>query len=130
LQNIARKIKSPILAASIVSILFAFAHFGYGIQSFIHSFIFSAAAIIITQSDQGIERAAGFHFINNFMLLNLFVDVKEVTNPSFDWSINWSIFVANIVSISLMLFLSGVFKQKEKPIKISVNPLAKSPLAG
>jgi membrane protease YdiL (CAAX protease family) len=107
LQNIGRKFSFSLVPNIIISVFFAFFHFGYGIESFLMSGIYSAIFIILTLKDGGIERVAGMHFINNLMLLMVFVDVSEVTNPTFQWGIDWFSFGLFIVACILLLKWCG-----------------------
>lgn len=104
LQNMGRKFGGLWVTNFVVSLLFSLAHFGYGFQSFIQSFIYSFFLTLITLKDNGLERASGIHFINNFLLLTFFVEAKEITNATFNWSIDFldlGTFVAAVIVVLL-----------------------------
>jgi membrane protease YdiL (CAAX protease family) len=109
LQNIGRKLNNPLVTSMIISILFAFAHLGYGLGSFIHSFLFSWMTILLTYKNQGIEQAVGIHFINNLLLLTFFVDTEAVTQSTFSWAIDWMDLGVYLFCIVIVLGFGGVF---------------------
>ena len=106
LQNIGRKFAALWIPNLIIAVLFSLAHFGYGFSSLLSSAIYSIFLVFITLKDEGIERAAGIHFINNFLLLNFFVELNDVTNPTFDWTIEWLDLLTLIISAILILIWS------------------------
>ncbi|MGB3182901.1 MAG: type II CAAX endopeptidase family protein [Cyclobacteriaceae bacterium] len=88
LQGAGRKFARLWLANGLISLLFALAHFGYGLENLFHSFIFSVVITLITLNDEGIERAAGIHFANNWLILLFFTDVNEVVSSTFSWEVD------------------------------------------
>jgi uncharacterized protein len=114
LQNLGRKFSSIWIPNFIIAMLFGLAHFGYGFESLITSFVFSVFMVLITLKDQGIERAAGIHFINNFLLLTFFVEIKEVTNSTFSWSIEWLDLGLFFISVAVILIWSKVIELNKK----------------
>ena len=109
LQNIGRKFVALWVPNLIIAALFALAHFGYGFSSLLSSGIYSVFLVFITLKDEGIERASGIHFMNNFLLLNFFVNISAVTNSTFDWTIDWLDLLTLILSACIILQWSKAF---------------------
>ena len=112
LQTLGRKMNPALWANIIISSLFAFAHLGYGIDSFITSCTFSVVLVLVTLHDKGIERASGLHFANNFLLLMFFQDVNEAITETFSWDIDWADMGLHTLSLLIFYWLSVRYKTK------------------
>ena len=116
LQNVGRRFVGLWIPNLIIAVLFSLAHFGYGLGSLLSSAIYSVFLVLLTIKDDGIERASGIHFVNNFLLLTFFVKVDEVTNATFSWDPNWLGNFTLLVSATLILLWS-----KAIPLGKSIN---------
>ncbi|WP_046756013.1 CPBP family intramembrane glutamic endopeptidase [Kordia jejudonensis] len=116
-QGLSRKFNLKIIPHIIIGILFAFVHLGYGIQHFIFSFIFSIVFTLIVIKDNGIERATGMHFINNFLISIFFRNINEELIKEFNWTIDWVDGSIELLAFTALLFITGLLKFSKKTPK-------------
>ena len=106
LQGLGRRFASLLIVNLLISSLFALAHFGYGLENLLHSFLFSVVVTLLTLHDRGIERAAGAHFANNFLLLLFFADVSDVADSTFSWVVDWVEMAWYVGSLAVLIVVS------------------------
>lgn len=90
--------------------LFGVLHFGYGIESFLSSFVFGIAFVLIVLKQQRIEFVSGAHNANNLILSLFFIDLNSTVNKNFSWSINWLEFsIQTFVTFLLVIIVYKYF---------------------
>ena len=77
-------------------------HFGYGLGSFLYSFIFGVFFAIIVLKQKQIEFVAGAHNANNLMLSLVFIDLGDAINKEFSWSVNWASLSLEILALIIL----------------------------
>jgi membrane protease YdiL (CAAX protease family) len=90
-------------------VIFGLLHFGYGLESFLSSWLFGIAFAIIVILQNSIEFVAGAHNANNLLLSLVFLDLSEATNEKFSWAINWVDFSVHIVALLLLVGVVFMF---------------------
>jgi membrane protease YdiL (CAAX protease family) len=112
LQSLHLRIKNIAMLIFINGLIFGVLHFGYGIESFLSSWIFGIAFAIIVMLQNRIEFVAGAHNANNLLLSLVFLDLSEATNEKFSWAINWVDFSLHILALLLLVGLVIKFFRK------------------
>lgn len=102
LQGIHLRIKNISILIIINTLIFGVLHFGYGIDSFIHSFTFGIAFAVVVLIQNRIEFVSGAHNANNLLLSLVFLDISEAASSKFSWSIDW-------LGLGIHLFIILVF---------------------
>ena len=105
LQGLHLRIKNLALLVVINSLIFGVLHFGYGIGSFLNSFVFAIAFAVLVIRQNRIEFVSGAHNAHNLLLAIVFIDLSETVNAKFDWNISWAEFGLEILAL---LFLVGI----------------------
>ncbi|MFY7733747.1 MAG: CPBP family intramembrane glutamic endopeptidase, partial [Bacteroidia bacterium] len=80
LQGLHLRIKNMAMLIIVNGLIFGVLHFGYGIESFLSSWIFGIVFAIIVVLQNRIEFVAGAHNANNLLLSLVFLDLSEATN--------------------------------------------------
>jgi membrane protease YdiL (CAAX protease family) len=94
-------------------LLFGLLHIGYGLESFLSSWIFGVAFALIVIFQKRIEFVAGAHNANNLLLSLVFLDLSEAMNENFSWKINWIDFTIQIVALILLVGIVHTFSKKK-----------------
>ena len=108
LQGKHLKIKNITILILVNALIFGVLHFGYGIESFIHSLTFGIAFALIVIKQNRIEFVSGAHNANNLLLSLVFLDISEAVNANFSWTINWLEMTIHLIILSL--FVGIVYK--------------------
>lgn len=114
LQGLHLKIKKISILILVNALIFGLLHFGYGLESFLSSFLFGISFTLIIFFQDSIEFASGAHNANNLLLSLVFLDLSEATNESFKWSINWADFSIHILLLLIFTGLAYQFFRKKK----------------
>lgn len=112
LQGLHLRIKNIPWLIIVNALIFGFLHFGYGIESFLSSWLFGVAFAIIVIFQNRIEFVSGAHNANNLLLALIFLDLSEAINEDFSWSINWIEFSVHITALLLLVGLAYRFFKK------------------
>lgn len=112
LQGLHLRIKNIATLVAINALIFGILHFGYGLESFLSSWLFGVAFAIIVILQNRIEFVSGAHNANNLLLALIFVDLSEATNEAFSWSINWAEFSLHFIALLLLVGLLYKFFRK------------------
>lgn len=112
LQGLHLRIKNIAVLVGINALIFGVLHFGYGLESFLSSWLFGVAFAIIVILQNRIEFVSGAHNANNLLLALIFVDLSEATNEAFNWSINWAEFSLHFIALLLLVGLVYKFFRK------------------
>lgn len=112
LQGLHLRVKKVTLLILVNALIFGVLHFGYGLESFLSSWAFGIAFAVIVILQNRIEFASGAHNANNLLLSLVFLDLSEVTNEAFSWTINWVDFTLHIIALLLLVGLSYKFFRK------------------
>ena len=88
-------------------------HFGYGVESFLSSWVFGIAFAIIVHLQNSIEFVSGAHNANNLLLSLVFLDLSEATNQAFSWEIDWGYFSIHIISTLILVGLVYKYFRKK-----------------
>ena len=113
LQGLHLRIKNIAMLIIINGVIFGLLHFGYGLESFLSSWLFGMAFAIIVILQNRIEFVAGAHNANNLLLSLVFLDLSEATNEKFSWAINWVDFSLHIVALLLLVGLVFMFFKRK-----------------
>jgi erythromycin esterase-like protein/membrane protease YdiL (CAAX protease family) len=113
LQGLHLRIKNIAMLIIINGVIFGLLHFGYGLESFLFSWLFGIAFTIIVILQNRIEFVAGAHNANNLLLSLVFLDLSEATNEKFSWAINWVDFSLHIVALLLLVGLVFMFFKRK-----------------
>jgi membrane protease YdiL (CAAX protease family) len=103
LQGLHLHIKNLALLVIINSLIFGLLHFGYGLDSFLSSWMLGIAFAIIVIIQNRIEFVSGAHNANNLSLALVFVDLSKAINEQFSWAINWINFIFYMVALLLLV---------------------------
>jgi hypothetical protein len=87
---------------------------GYGIGSFLSSWLFGIAFTIIVIQQKRIEFVSGAHNANNLLLALVFLDLSDASKEEFSWSINWTEFSLHIAALLLLIGLVYRFLSKKE----------------
>jgi membrane protease YdiL (CAAX protease family) len=112
LQGLHLHIKKVSVLILVNALLFGVLHFGYGLESFLSSFGFGIAFVLIVILQNRIEFVSGAHNANNLILSLIFLDLEEAANESFSWDIDWSEFGLHIIALMLLTGLVYKFLKK------------------
>ncbi len=102
IQGFSLKIKSILILVISNGLIFSIMHFGYGLGSFLYSFIFGVFFAIIVLKQKQIEFVAGAHNANNLMLSLVFIDLGDAINKEFSWSVNWASLSLEILALIIL----------------------------
>lgn len=105
LQGMSLKIKKTVYLVIVNGFVFGLLHFGYGIESFLSTWIFGIAFALIVVKQQRIEFAAGVHNANNLVLALFFIDLGDAVNEDFSWTIDWLEFGLGFFITSLLVLI-------------------------
>ncbi|HEX8575140.1 MAG TPA: type II CAAX endopeptidase family protein [Flavobacterium sp.] len=89
LQGMSLRIKKTVYLVIVNGLVFGILHFGYGIESFLSSWIFGIAFALIVLRMERIGFAAGVHNANNLVLALFFLDLGDAVKEDFLWTIDW-----------------------------------------
>ena len=109
LQGLHLKIRKILVLVLVNSLIFGLLHFGYGIQSLLHSFTFGVAFAIIVMLQNRIEFVSGAHNANNLVLSLMFLDLSDATSATFSWSIDALEMVIHLGSLALLVGVTYKF---------------------
>lgn len=112
LQGLHLRIKNLVVLVAVNALIFGLLHFGYGIESFIHSFTFGIAFALLVIFQNRIEFASGAHNANNLVLSLFFLDLTDATNAEFSWSIDPVQMVIHFTSLGLLVGVAYKFFRK------------------
>lgn len=112
LQGLSLKMKNLTLLILTNALIFGVLHFGYGIASFLHSFTFGIAFVVIVIFQSRIEFVSGAHNANNLLLSLVFLDLAEATNEEFSWAINFNDLAIHLVILLLLVGIAYKFFKK------------------
>lgn len=112
LQGLHLRIKNIAMLIIINGLIFGVLHFGYGLESFLSSWLFGIAFAIIVILQNRIEFVSGAHNANNLLLSLVFLDLSEATSEKFSWAINWTDFSLHIIALFLLTSLVYKFFRK------------------
>jgi membrane protease YdiL (CAAX protease family) len=112
LQGLSLKIKRVGVLIVLNSLLFGLLHFGYGIESFVASWLFGISFTIVVLIQGRIEYVSGAHLANNLVLAIFFVDLKEATNENFSWSFDFLEIGIHILVMILFIAISYFLTKK------------------
>jgi O-antigen/teichoic acid export membrane protein len=85
------------------ALIFSILHTGYGIGGFLSSWFFGIAFAIIVILQKRIEFVSGAHNANNLLLALIFLDLSDVSQQKFSWSINWTEMGLQITALLLLV---------------------------
>jgi membrane protease YdiL (CAAX protease family) len=112
LQGLHLRIKNIAMLIIINGLIFGVLHFGYGLESFLSSWLFGIAFAIIVIFQNRIEFVSGAHNANNLLLSLVFLDLSEATSEKFSWAINWNDFSLHMIALFLLTSLVYKFFRK------------------
>jgi len=110
LQGLHLRIKRFLLLILLNSLIFGLLHFGYGLGSFLSSWVFGISMVVMVIFQNRIEFASGVHNANNLIISlffwNIETDSIEQNFWSVDWiSLSWRIaFLITIVGLAYKFF--------------------------
>ncbi|HEU4496506.1 MAG TPA: type II CAAX endopeptidase family protein, partial [Flavobacterium sp.] len=105
LQGMGLKIKKTVYLVIANGLVFGVLHFGYGIESFLSSWIFGIAFALIVLRLERIEFAAGAHNANNLVLALFFLDLGDAVKEDFSWTIDWLGLCLHLFITSLLVLI-------------------------
>lgn len=108
LQGLHLRVHRRIPLILINGLLFGLLHAGYGIESFVSSWIFGIAFAVVVLKQERIELVSGAHNANNWLLALFFLDLDQATQESFSWDIHWLDLGLHL--LLCCLFVAAVFK--------------------
>ena len=114
LQGLHLCIRNILILILLNALIFAILHLGYGIGSFLSSWLFGIAFTIIVILQKRIEFVSGAHNANNLLLALVFLDLSDVSKEEFSWSINWTEFSLHIAALLLLIGLVYRFLSKKE----------------
>lgn len=112
LQGLHLKIRKTNVLIIINGLLFGILHFGYGLESFLSSWIFGIAFALIVILQKRIEFVAGAHNANNLLLSLIFVDLSEAINEKFIWTIHWLDLILQLIALVILVGIVYKFFRK------------------
>ncbi len=113
LQGLHLHLKNIKILILVNGVIFGVLHFGYGVESFLSSWVFGIAFAIIVHLQNSIEFVSGAHNANNLLLSLVFLDLSEATNQAFSWEIDWGYFSIHIISILILVGLVYKYFRKK-----------------
>lgn len=113
LQGLHLHLKNIKILILVNGVIFALLHFGYGVESFLSSWVFGIAFAIIVHLQNSIEFVSGAHNANNLLLSLVFLDLSEATNQAFSWEIDWGYFSIHIISTLILVGLVYKYFRKK-----------------
>ncbi|MCA6470886.1 MAG: CPBP family intramembrane metalloprotease [Chitinophagaceae bacterium] len=113
LQGLHTRLQNTTALIFVNGLLFGLLHIGYGLESFLSSWIFGVAFALIVIFQKRIEFVAGAHNANNLLLSLVFLDLSEAMNENFSWKINWIDFTIQIVALILLVGIVHTFSKKK-----------------
>ncbi|MCA6391823.1 MAG: CPBP family intramembrane metalloprotease [Cytophagales bacterium] len=116
LQGMHLLIKKVVTLVILNSLVFGVLHFGYGIESFLSSWVFGVAFAVIVMLQNRIEFVSGAHNANNLILSIIFLDLSEASNEAFSWQIDWGYFSIHVFSLLILVGLVYKFLRKSQRI--------------
>lgn len=111
-QALHMRIKNIFILIVLNALIFGVLHFGYGIGSFLSSWLFGIAFAIIVVFQKRIEFVSGAHNANNLLLALVFLDLSDVSKEKFNWSINWTEF--GLQTTALLILIGIAYKLFKK----------------
>jgi membrane protease YdiL (CAAX protease family) len=106
LQGLHLRVKNLILLIFINSLFFGLLHFGYGLGSFLSSWLFGIAMVIIVIFQNRIEFVSGVHNANNLIIALFFWNIKSDEVEKTFFSVDWYPLLLRIIILTILVGLS------------------------